>query len=164
MDIRALVEVNSIGLQGTEPEVTDTGLKRLRDVLEDCSYIPIWKSAINSMLDYQGDHFGILRWKQAKQQALDVLEHRDFAAKLYVGAEDELKECGPEWHTVCEGITRKIRALERFTAVYDAQPLPSSSFRDPRPEPTYELEPLKDMKRGTRIVEAYPRTKDQVSI
>lgn len=161
-DISTLIAVNFIALEGMESEVTESALRKLAEMLEDCSYLRIWKAAVNSLLTYQGDLGQTVRWKIAKQYALDVLEQRDVAASLFAGVEDELRGCGTAWEEVCDRIRRKIRALERFTAVYDAQP--AGAYPDKVLEPVYGLELLDDMKqlRKGGLVR-YP-ARDQVSL
>ncbi|KAF2868329.1 hypothetical protein BDV95DRAFT_609816 [Massariosphaeria phaeospora] len=164
-DLTTLSKVDENGLEATERGVAVTRFDEptestsLTHFLYDNAYLTVWKTAIHSMLDSQGNHFG-LKWQLAKQHALDILEQRDVAARIYVDIEEELRASGQEWNKICDNIIIKIQTLERFIVVYDAQPLPSPTHQDPRPEPTYDLEPIKYMRRPAKVASAFPQTQD----
>jgi hypothetical protein len=137
----------------------------LQQTLADLSYIPVWRAAIRSLLGqqlgYQGRPHSHLSWKIAKQDAFDILEQRDLVAELFNDIEDELRSWTRDVHV---GILQKIKLLERFTAIYDAQPAPTTMDHQPEAEPHYQLHPLEVGSKKKRIVEAYPQMKQSVSI
>lgn len=133
----------------------------LQQTLADLSYIPVWRAAIRSLLGFQGQHHSHLWWKIAKQDAFDILEQRDLVAELFNDIEDELRRWTRDVHV---GILKKIKLLERFTAIYDAQPAPTTMDHQPEAEPHYQLHPLEVGSKKKRIVEAYPQMKQSVSI
>jgi hypothetical protein len=155
-DLAMLDRVQSLSLPALDGDFTG-----LQGSLMDTSYLSIWRAAINSLLDYQGSRYDYLSWKLAKQQALDILEQRDIAAELFEHIEDEL---GTQTFDVCNGIIAKIKMLERFTAIYDAQPSPPVTMdHNPGSEPHYHLYPLQNKKIMKGVVEAYPQMQQRVS-
>jgi hypothetical protein len=139
------------GLRVTEP---DEDLTELLQALADTSCLPIWRRAVDSLLDFQGQHYSHLSWKLAKQQALDILQQRDVAAEIFQDVEDELRSLTTE--DIYDGIVGKIKILERFTTIYDAQPAPSTMEHNPDREQYYHLYPL-GSRRGKEIAHAYPQ-------
>lgn len=154
-DLAVLDRVQTLSLPALHGDFTD-----LQWLLADTSYLSIWRVAINSLLDYQGSSYDELSWKLAKQQALDILEQRDIAAKLFEHIEDELRT---QAFAVCDGIIAKIKMLERFTVIYDAQPSPRTMEDRPGSEPHYKLYPLQNRKRMKGVAEAYPQMQQRVS-
>jgi hypothetical protein len=62
-------------------------------------------------------------------------------------------------------ILEKIRVLDRFTTVYNAQPVPRNSGHVPVAEPYYDLYPVKKgepLKRDTNSATAYAYPKQNV--
>ena len=114
------------------------------------------RAAISSMLDYQGQYHSHLSWKIAKQKAFDILEQRDLVAELF----DDIEGTGD----VHVGILQKIKLLERFTAIYDAQPAPTTMDHQPEAEPHYQLHPLEVGSKKKRMLKAYLQMKQSVSI
>lgn len=145
-DLAALDQVNSLELDGD--------FTALQLMLVDNSYLHIWRTAVDSLMDHQGSHYDHLQWKFSKHRALDILERRDIAAELLEEIEDELRI---QTFDVYDGILTKIKMLERFAMIYDAQPSPVHMDHNPPSEPLYQLYPLKIGRRGQKLAEAYPQ-------
>lgn len=137
------------------------GIPELSQELENVSYLPIWRKAIDSLHEFQGQHYGSVSWRLAKQRALDILQQRDIAAERFQAVQDDLTSRASD--DLCNAIIRKIRMLERFTMIYDAQPVPSTMEDIPDHEPYYELFPLENRGKEKNIVQAYPQAHQQVS-
>lgn len=159
-DLAILDKAKNLGILAIASNST-TFSSHLQLALADVSYIPVWRAAVRALLDYQGDRHSYLSWKIAKQQAFDILEQRDLVAELFDDVEDELRSRTID---VRNGIIQKIHLLERFTAIYDAQPVPTTMEHRPEPEPHYQLHPLEVGNKKKRIVEAYPQMKQSVSV
>lgn len=149
-DLAILDKAKNLGILAIASNST-TFSSHLQLALADVSYIPVWRAAVRALLDYQGDRHSYLSWKIAKQQAFDILEQRDLVAELFDDVEDELRSRTID---VRNGILQKIHLLERFTAIYDAQPVPTTMEHRPEPEPHYQLHPLEVGNKKKRIVEA----------
>ena len=119
--------------------------------LADNSCVPVWRVAVDSLLKYQDSNY--YQWKAVKQQALDILEQRDVAMSHFESARDELRFESTDAH---DGIFTKIKMLERFAYIYDAQPGNPAHG----PEPRYILEPITGRK---KTVTAYPHMQQPVS-
>jgi hypothetical protein len=125
-----------------ECQVTEQVLDRIIDS-EDETFNYYWRRALNSFnLAFQ-EGVGSVAARYAKQYALDLLEHRDKAAKHVDLISDELRKKGYE--ELLEGILDKIRFLERFKAVYDARD------NDHQAEPIYHLYPMETSRNPPKI-------------
>jgi hypothetical protein len=110
---------------------------------EDENFKYYWRRALNSFnLAFQED-VGSVAARYAKQYALDLLEHRDKAAKHVDLISDELSRTGYE--ELLEAILDKIRFLERFKAVYDARDINHQA------EPIYHLYPMETRRNSPKI-------------
>jgi len=141
------------------PEL-DGDFTGLQLALADTSYLSIWRTAVNSLMDYQGSYYHDLPWKFAKHEALDILEQRDIVAEIFEEIEDQLKT---QKSDVYNGIIAKVKMLERFTMIYNAQPSPVHMDHRPDSEPYYQLYPLESRKRKKIVVEAYSQMQQRVS-
>ena len=126
----------------------DDDLTDLMSKLADTSYYQIWRVAVHSLTGFLDS-----KWMMAKEKALDFLEARDITAELFDGIENELATQG--FYEVYNGIMKKIRILERFKGIYDAQPAN-------RTEPLYSLYVLRNKKRKQVVAEAYPEMQQVV--
>jgi len=125
-----------------ECQVTEQVLDKIID-LDDTNFNYYWRRALNSFnLAFQ-EGVGSVAARYAKQYALDLLEHRDKAAKHVDLISDELRRKGYE--ELLEGILDKIRFLERFKAVYDARD------NDHQAEPIYHLYPMETRRNPPKI-------------
>lgn len=140
------------------------GYETLKSVFVKDEYVRIWKAIVKELLEFQGSDGATLQWRVAKQLALDILEQRELIIGFYLEVEQRLKDGG--WQDICNAVMWKIRALERFTAVYDAQSSPRAQQPNPPPEKTYELRSLDairdDVTGGGRAVSAYSTTQHEV--
>jgi hypothetical protein len=145
-------------------ELEDIEYETLKSVFLKDEYVRIWKSTVKALLEFQGSDAATLQWRFAKQRALDVLEQRELIVGLYLEVEQHLKE--GRWQDICNAVTWKIRTLERFTAVYDAQPSPRAHQPNPPPEKTYELRSLEETRDGVtsgrKVASAYSTTQHEV--
>ena len=104
---------------------------------------------------------GLVNWKSSKQKAVDILAQRDVAAENFERL--QFAQNTPETERFCENIKAKLQLVGRFTAIYDAQPTPTSTEDRHEPEPRYELFPLGSQRQKT-VARAYPNLSPHVSL
>ena len=133
-------------------------LKELLASLADTSTVHIWKTAAASLLVKQGDNSNV-SWHTAKEKALEILELRQDAVGLFT---DAMEELSVDHHRgLCEDISTKLRALERFARIYNRQPLPSTREDRPSYEIPYSYAPVPERKQR-RLYPAYPQMQQKV--
>ena len=133
-------------------------LKELMAFLADTSSLRIWKAGAAYLLEHQGDSDSV-PWHSAKQRALDLLELRQDALDIFNDIVDELR--AGQFDSVCEGLTAKLRMLERFARIYNRQPVPSTMEHVPEHEALYLYEPVLEW-RKRKTYPAYPNRQEQV--
>jgi hypothetical protein len=164
LDVRNLEYWMSFQFPGLDDEsdadFTDPLVKKLLAFLVESSYSRIWKTAVLSLLEYEGEAgpFASLSWTLGRERALNVLELRDEILGIFEDIREELK--GNDLEAVRNGIIDKIKKLERFSAAYNRQ---ASSLED---KPYYEVRPIGAAKEenNASVFEAYPRDQQNVSI
>ena len=155
-DLQILDQLNGLRVPRPGEYITE-----LLQALADTSCLPVWRNAIDSLLEFQGRHFDAMPWKLAKQRALDILQQRDDVVEIFQAVEGELRSRTAE--DLCSGIGQKIKMLKRFTAIYDAQPSPIHMDHNPGQEPYYHLSPMENQ-RSENFARAYPHSQQHVSL
>jgi hypothetical protein len=102
-----------------------------------------------------------MSWQIAKQRALDIIETRDDAAKLFQSIEEEPRNL--QGDDVYDGILANLKILPRFVTIYNREPSPHNTDGNPQREPQYELFHLPTREEGLAVAEAYPRLRSDVS-
>ena len=131
----------------------------LRD-LQDKSCLKIWRASLDSLIDYLGALSNSNTWRQAKQRALDILIQRDVVAEafdnlLFLDSTDTIEAL-----KFIDIINEKIRLMDRFAVVYDAQPAPDA-IGNQSTEPTYNFIPRDDESDKT-VTKAYPNISQHI--
>jgi hypothetical protein len=155
-DLQILDRLNGLRVPGPGEDITE-----LLQALADTSCLSVWRNAIDSLLEFQDRHFDAMPWKLAKQRALDILQQRDHAVEIFQDVEGELRSRTAE--DLCSSILQKTKMLERFTAIYDAQPSPIHMDHNPGQEPCYHLSPMEN-RRSENFARAYPQLQQHVSL
>lgn len=134
-------------------------LEELTASLAETSSLRIWKAAAASLLVHQGDSSSV-SWHSAKQKALDLLELRQDALEVFKEIVDELRT--GRFGSLCEGLTAKLRILERFARIYNRQPIPSTMEHVPGQEALYLYESVPEW-RKRKTYPAYPKMQEKVT-
>jgi hypothetical protein len=113
------------------------------------------------LLELQGNEYTYISWQIAKQRALDIIETRDDAAKLFQSIEEELRNLQRD--DVYDGILANLKILSRFVTIYNREPSPHNTDGNPQCEPQYELFHLPTQEEGLAVAEAYPPLRSDVS-